>query len=492
MKKIITISLIFCIAVSLKANYDFTDNCKNANYYLFRLEFQRAKEYLSLEKQKNPGNSYLYFLENYIDFFEVLFDGSKQRFEKYKPAAEARLNKIKADDKNSPYYLMLQSEIYLQNTMLYGMFSEFVNAGIDFYKSYTYTEDNIKKYPTFIFNKKDKALHELIMSVIPDEYKNLFAFIGFKGTAEKGLQYLDEFYEYAKKVKDFEIEAALFKYFALSQFEKDLNVAIQFLTSQKYQEGDNIILNLAYLYTLKEDNKTDEALNYFEQKKIDPAKVAFPHFYYIMGSIKLTRLDDDSNIYFEKFLNTYKGEHFVKHTYRKLAWYYFLHDNQQKYRECIQNIKKKGATTIEYDKQALYEMTDSTKLNKNLIRAKLLYDGGYFLKAKDELIKNADAFKKASLNDQVEFFMRLGLIYKELGQIDKAQKNFNYALQYGAKLPYCFAPLSALELGLIYEDQKNYKEAEQYYNKCIDINLRQYYLSIDRKARSGLKRVKGK
>lgn len=464
-------------------------NCIEAANHLFNLEFAKAREYLGHEKLKNPNNLTVYYYENYIDFFETVIDGSESRYSIYKKNSTDRISKIKSlGDISNPFYLLYLSEIYLQTTLVNGQFQEFVNAGLNFYRSYKYTEENIERYPYFNFNKKTKGIHHLIISIIPDEYEELFSFLGFTGTSGQGLNNIKDYYQFAYKKPGYNIEAIIFKFFVMSQFTDDDFAPVNFLKEVKYDTLSNKIINICYLLALKQTDNTDESIKFIEEKKLSDYNL--PHLYYLIGSLKLTRLDDDANIYFEKYLKYYKGEHMIKHTHEKLAWYYFLNNDPIKYNYHLNCVKTQGAMVVEHDRQSFYEMLDTLPLNKTLLKARLLFDGGYYNKALSLLMENSSEFKNTNLKYQVEYFYRLGRIYQRLNNFEKAKKYLTYTVNFGENISdYYFVSYAAYNLGLIYEQEKNYPESKDYYKKCIVKTKKSYYPGIIRKAKIGLKRV---
>ncbi|MDB5087596.1 MAG: hypothetical protein JWR09_1590, partial [Mucilaginibacter sp.] len=52
-----------------------------------------------------------------------------------------------------------------------------------------------------------------------------------------------------------------------------------------------------------------------------------------------------------------------------------------------------------------------------------------------------------------------------------------------------FAANSALMIGNIYEEIKEYKKAAIYYNQAIDMKSHDYQTDIDNDAKAGLKRI---
>ena len=57
---------------------------------------------------------------------------------------------------------------------------------------------------------------------------------------------------------------------------------------------------------------------------------------------------------------------------------------------------------------------------------------------------------------------------------------YKEAIQRGSKLSIYFAANAALELGNIYYDQKNYKEAKRYYQICLEMPNSDHKNSIER------------
>ena len=49
--------------------------------------------------------------------------------------------------------------------------------------------------------------------------------------------------------------------------------------------------------------------------------------------------------------------------------------------------------------------------------------------------------------------------------------------------------MSALQIGLIYEKENNFKQAKYYFNQCLSISGFDYERGIHQKAKAGLARV---
>ena len=124
-----------------------------------------------------------------------------------------------------------------------------------------------------------------------------------------------------------------------------------------------------------------------------------------------------------------------------------------------------------------------------LLRSRLLFDGGYYEKARKELAgMPLDSFPK--YRDQLEVTYRLARIYEKEGQESKAIDLYEQTIANGSSATFYFAANSALMLGVLYENRNDLSKAEIYFNKCLSMPRHQYQNSIDQKAQAGLDRIK--
>lgn len=164
-----------------------------------------------------------------------------------------------------------------------------------------------------------------------------------------------------------------------------------------------------------------------------------------------------------------------------------LKGDSEAYNAAIGKVKSAGYTYIEKDKQALNEAND-TPPEKLLLKARLLYDGGYASKAFD-LLSGSDenAFKIG--RDRTEYFYRLGRILDELGKHDQAVVHYERAITLGKNLKYYYAANAALQAGKIFERKKNWSKAKAFFNIAIQLKNHDYESSIETQAKAGLSRI---
>ena len=171
-----------------------------------------------------------------------------------------------------------------------------------------------------------------------------------------------------------------------------------------------------------------------------------------------------------------------------MSWIAFLKENTDKKISYLKKIKSEGKAFIDEDKVALNEADKNHINSPKLLRARLFYDGGYFKKAHLELTSANNLSDYNGFLD--EYYYRLARIESKLNYIDeqvitKYQKSFDL----GRKSSNYYAPMSALQIGLIYEKKNDHKKAVIYFEKCLSLSEFDYERGIHQKAKVSLSRL---
>ena len=100
------------IATSSFAKYDYVlnNNLKNAYKKITALRFTEAKAILAKERKANTQNLMVDFMEDYIDFYTLLVNGSTSTFNKLSPNKEKRIARYGKGNILSPYHIFVKAE----------------------------------------------------------------------------------------------------------------------------------------------------------------------------------------------------------------------------------------------------------------------------------------------------------------------------------------------------------------------------------------------
>ena len=210
-----------------------------------------------------------------------------------------------------------------------------------------------------------------------------------------------------------------------------------------------------------------------------------------MAFIQLHQLEAaDAIKYFQSFLKNFKGEFYLKDTYEKLAWSYYLLGNMPAAESAMKLVISKGNTATDADEQALSDAKANVWPNILLLKARLLNDGGYNKEAL-AMLKDKGTNDFTNDADKLEFAYRVGRIYDDLGRDSDAIAAYLTSIKLGEHRTEYYASRGALQIGDIYERQGKKSLAIAFYQKCITMNDHQYKNSIDQKAKAGIARCKG-
>ena len=173
----------------------------------------------------------------------------------------------------------------------------------------------------------------------------------------------------------------------------------------------------------------------------------------------------------------------------RIAWMYLMLNKQEKFKNTISKINNVGDTFIDADAEAQSYYTEKINPNMELIKARLLFDGGYYQNAIDllETAKSSSAFNDT--NHMIEYNYRLGRLYEKTQKTDLAILYYAKTYEKGKDLTSFYAAKSAFQMGLIYEKENKTKLAKEYFNKCIDLKNHQYEKSLEQKSEAGINRI---
>jgi tetratricopeptide (TPR) repeat protein len=246
---------------------------------------------------------------------------------------------------------------------------------------------------------------------------------------------------------------------------------------------------LATAISLK-DNRTEQAIELLKHTPKDTAYLYFPIFELYKAETQLFKGNyPQAVLAYQIYLSIFKGQTFLKDTYYKLFLCNWLIGDEKKAKLYLSKINESGNTIAESDKAAhkFYKDFQKNKSlpNKTLIKLRLLFDGGYFEEAQNELVSLVEK-KFTNTKDQAEFNYRAGRIYQKLNQFEKAVNYFERSMALTGSNEWVFAPNSALQLGYIQQQKGQKNKAKAYFEQAIAYKNHEYKTSIDNKARAAL------
>ena len=480
--------LLFPMLLQAQGSFVLYENAIKAYQACSRFQINQANQFIQIEKKVNPGNGFIYLIANYCDFLKVFIEDDPLEYRKALARRSQRIKNLDIYDKSSPYYRYCLAEIYLQWSFLRFKQGELLKAANELQKANSLLLENSKIHPDFILNKKGLAIVHILAGSIPDNLQWIANIAGIHGNASQGEREINEVISFCRKTPN--IRFLLPEMLFFNQMLK-INImdrsSLQPISSSidSVYKNEPIIQYIDILLAQK-TQLASEVIKRIEKFPLQDNGISFCYLHYLKAEA-LMNLNKQSENGFQQFLNCSKGKHFKHAAIRRIAWQYLLQGNTDEYQHNMRSIIQLGDAKSEEDKQAVLEATSKQIPDTNLLRARLLFDGGDFKQSITRLLSLP--MKGRNLAFTSERAYRLGRSYQMLNKNDEAIFWFSIAINSGANLPEYFAASAAYNSGKIYLAQGNFPAAKSMFLRVSKFPNHPYKNSLDAKAKTALKKL---
>ena len=464
--------------------YGWTAGHQQAYADLSKLKLQPARQRLAAE---NGRSGITIWLTDYADMLALLINDDEQAFGQLAGLEAQRLDQLRALPDDTPYARVLQAEVRLHWAFVKLKFGHEISAGWDIIKAFRLLTENQKKYPSFLPTYKALGLLHILFGSVPDNYTWMTGMLGLRGDIRLGLQELER----AQHDPLLKNEAYLLELLARSYVLTVSPADSQQLSPWVASQPDNLLVHYFGATMEIKNGHSEQALAYLNSRPTGPDYLPMPVLNSILGDIYLQQAQyDKAQAAFQRFLSTYKGRSFLKDAYYKLFLSLWLDNEDAKALPYLQKVRTVGKTVAETDKVAQKFAENFAKNvpsanQKVLMKARLAFDGGFL----DDALVHLKGFSEArfgSTADKAEYNYRLGRIRQKRGEPAIAIPLFERAIALSEAEQLSIGATSALQLGYLYQQQKNKARARQYFEKALSYKKHEYKNSIDNKARAAL------
>lgn len=492
------IVLLICICLgslqgSAQGYFDYNDDIARAYVRLTDLDFDDSRLILDSLSRATPDNLAIIHIENYLDFFTLFISEKEADFDVLKVNKERRLEALALADPNDPYLPFVEAEILLQWALIRSKFDELLLSARELYKAYNILEEAKQDHPDFLlYNKSLSIIHALAETIpLPDFFKNI---MGVSGTIDQGVDEIKSLISATDQESGWNIfleESEVIHAFIMLYQQNLPQEAWDYYTEALVADNPSPVAKFVGIKIAQRSGQNSQALDIVNTIP-DVEMHKFPYLYFLKGLCQLRNIDEDADQSFEAFLSHFEGRHYIKEAYQKLGWHALVIDeNVAGYKSAMVQCERYGQATIDDDKQALKAANSNEVPHPDLLHARLLYDGGYYQRAFNYLIRKShtlyydDAYRP-------EYLYRMGRISQMLLNYPDAITHYRELIDNVEYDRSFFACNAALQTGVIYESQQDYKQAKLYFEKCLSMRPDDYQYSLHQKAKSGLNRIKSK
>ena len=476
-----------CVASKISGTFSVSTDIREAYNLVFQLRLQEATANVKEIQAVEPDNLMAYYVADFIDFFIVFIDDDLAQYQAIKSDREMRMRLVSLGDVSSPYYLFVQAEMYIHRALLRLKFEENFAAASDLNQAFRLLKRNQRRFPDFAPNLKSIGILKAAFGTIPDHYRWAVELLsGMEGTVAEGMQDLTSSLKDKNQLAYRETQYCYM--LALMHFQNKPNAALEYARASGLRPSGNTLDCFIFSHLALKSGNNDLALQWLVARPRTAQAHLLPHLDLMYGIAKLQRLDPDADIPLLRFLDTYPGKNYRKEALQKLAWHALVNGNDSGYEQYMTLCRHAGCELNESDKYAMAEANKAEAPHPGLLKARLLFDGGYYLKAL-EVIEHV-SFDGLSSAGQLEYRYRSGRIYLELGREYDALFAYKMAISSGTNSKEYYACAAALHAGQLYEQNGEFENAALYYQICLGMNPDSYRSGLHQKAKAGISRLK--
>ncbi len=488
--------------ITNKASIETNENCKNAYKAVLSLKLNTARLILDKEEEINPSNTVVLCIRAYAYFMEYALSSKKDAFDNFNLYLDKSLSALDNENKNNPYRLYYISDLYIESAFANAMESNFITSAYHYRKAYSAVYDNYELFPNFALNKKSLGIMNIGIGSVPKSYTWILNLLNLKGNINTGYQQLEDMLNLSINKPEYNylfVETLMMYSFTQGSYtnESSRSKLLEKIYSNsstffnKYKDNQLFMFSKSSYHS--HSNNNEKLINTLKLIQKEYTSNPFKLYYldYMYGEALLHKLDRNCLKYYTRYLNNFPGTNYKRACLHKSAWIDLITKGKKYYLPYKQRIIDNGTELVDADKLALKEAESDEIPNVELLKSRMLFDGGYYPKA-DSIISMASKNGKINTTkDKLEYTYRRGRIYDEWGKFDKAEYYYKKCIKDAKDYKYFYAAKSALQLGYHYENMKKYSKAKEMYELILDLDFDEYQNSITQKAKSGLSRLEG-
>lgn len=426
-------------------------------------------------------------LIGYRDFLCNLLCQSKIKIDLYFRQSGTWLQLLEKSREPGGSVLAAKAEIHLYRAVLASQISDYKASATELLAAYKIIARSGMDFHVQDRNKLSGILGVLFQQV-PDQYGKYLRLLGVRPSGLSGFNGLERYYSAAMPGSIERLEGYLLLITARKEFSQEPETAWKFIQAEGKLMLENPLIRYQSALAALKAGDCDSAVKLLESPPSGTEQVSFPYWTYQLGRTRLYQGNPESVTSFEKFLEAPSGDNYRHNALLMTGWYYLLHGQQDKARQFFARIRSLPAPLTSYDRQALNESADDRLPDPDILKIRLLFDGGYYDQC---LEKSGKMILSGAYGDKEvgELYYRKARCEHRQGKIQPAIQDFLEVLERAEKIRDYIVPNSALQLGYLYKKTGQTKLARKYYAVCLDLNRYGHRDGLNRQAQTALREL---
>lgn len=464
---------------------DSVSNYAKVHRLLLEMEIPKARNLL---EQTNYSSTHHPYYDSYASFLEVVLGQRQNATDTVYQSISENISLLKSQSPKDALMLYYQADMHLMLCVLSIQKQELVKAFSNYWAFYKQQKSNVKKYPDFDLNQK----HQFIAAVFQFWINSWF----LNDNVDER-RFWEENYPASLKNLLGKTESQ-----PLIQQELVIIDALLQTNFNNYSKGtlpcclngikkNNLgpIALYARALCYNKSNQHASGLKTLQLADSLGFNQRIPMLDLMLGVALLNHLDDNAVYSLKRFVNNPAIENQIAYGKLKLAWYYFIFDDKDKVQALVAEILASDKNTSPQDKQAVYEATHAANWKPELLKSRLLFDGGNYTASAAVLLQSKNQVTNFKREQKLEYSYRLARAYHQLNDYKKAVLFYEMAIDTDFTADYYYPCYAAFYLGQVYQAMKRNEMAAKYFHLCLKLDAPIYQSEIHKRAQMELRKL---
>ncbi len=451
---------------------------------ILNLQLEEALPLIEKKYEDEPDQAFRLYIQSLSDFMDLMLFKEPEKYEFYKKKRNYYQDNIQSLDKERAWVAFVEGELKLHDGLISVNYGDYLYGSLKLIQAHNLTRQNISLFEEDAFFNKTYGVINIVLSLIPERHNWILTLLQIKPDMQQGKRQL----QYIAGHKGlFQQEGQLLLALLHAFYIKDFRYASDILEKAQFDLHNSLLINYLYGIISTKTYKNESAIRYFEScSRLNRGYKELPVVEYHLGETYLRRLELDRSLgHYNKFLKiSGPGSDFIKDSYYKLSLIFLL----KKSSDSLNYYRKKGlnsgSLSTEKDRYAQYMISENEIPHPDLLKARFLFDGGYFEKALNILY--AISLTDLRAEEKFELHYRLGRLYQMSGNSPLAIQNFNKAMLMKEFSEHYLMANAHLQMGYIYSGLEYPTLAESQFRQAIKYTGELYGQSIRNEARTAI------
>ena len=462
---------------------------------------EKIRQFRFVEAQKLilalPDPAVQQLLLTRIGFLQNITTDDPAYEEPFYQSCKTALEIIQSIDTSNPLKRVYLAEIYCQRGAVRYAKKKYLACLNDLRKACDLISANQKRFPENLDQLKLIGSLNLVLSAVPRKYQWISNLLFFKGDRATGIKQLEKIEKEGNFLAE---EASVVLFYFEKNFLGEQESALKRMQKLASKDADCFLYRLLLATAWFDMGKNEEALRILSQGerfKSDKRVFYSPIWDYQTGKAFYFKQDYLRAItYFNSFLTEFKGSVYQGDARLRIAISHELRGERKATIAMAQSIINQDRSSFDADDYA-YGMAERliaqplTETEKELFRARNLFDGGYFGLSMS-LLQPMVSRQGLSIEEKTELYYRLGRNYDRTQKWTEARRFYQLAAAQKADFNRWMKVYALFYLGKIEENAGNLSAAASNYELALAEDDYFFQAGLERKCKSALNLVKEK